>query len=54
MSLIQALRRRALEWATGAAATLAALTIITPAPIDWLLNALMVGLVWIAGKLTRP
>lgn len=52
--MFEAIRRHTLAWTTSAALTLTGLQIIAPPLIDWVLDALVVGLVALAARLARP
>lgn len=45
------LRRHVLAWATSAALTLTAAQIVAPRFMDWILDGLVVALVFVAAKL---
>lgn len=47
------LRNHVLGWATSAALTLTGLQAFTPSMFDWLLDAMVVALVFIAAKLSK-
>lgn len=47
------LRKRVLIWATGASASIAGLSLITPAMVDTLFDVVQIGLVWLAASLAR-
>lgn len=47
------LRAHVLAWTTSAALTLAGLRLVTPSFVDFLIDLLTVGLVFIAAKLAK-
>lgn len=47
-------RSHVLGWATSAALTLTLLQMATPTIFDWIFDFMVVALVWIAAKLSRP
>ena len=47
------LRAHALQWTTSAALTLAGLRFVTPSMVDFLIDVLTVGLVYLAAKLAK-
>ena len=47
------LREHVLAWTTSAAVTLTGLQLVAPPLIDWVLDVMVVGLVWAAAKLAR-
>ena len=51
--MFEKLKDRVLLWATTAAATLTSLQLFTPNMIDWLLDWLVVALVFIAAKVAQ-
>ena len=53
MKIVDAIRRRTLEWLTATAATLAAISAITPTLVDIIISAAMVSIVWAAGKISK-
>ena len=52
-ALLEKLRVHVLGWTTSAAATLTAFQLIAPNWLDWILNIMVVGLVYIAAKLAK-
>lgn len=50
-ALLQKLRDHVLAWTTSAALTLTGFQVFAPKMIDWVLDFLVVGLVFIAAKL---
>ncbi|WP_339107127.1 hypothetical protein [Thioclava sp. GXIMD4216] len=47
------LKSHVISWTTSAALTLTLLQAITPSILDWILRAMIVGLVWLAARLSR-
>ena len=47
------LRQHVLAWTTSAAATLTLAQIVAPRFMDWILDFLVVGLVYVAAKLAQ-
>lgn len=45
------LRGHVLAWTTSAALTLTGLQVFTPTVFDWLLDGMVVALVWVAARL---
>ena len=51
--MFEALRKHTLAWTTSAALTLTGLQVLAPPLIDWVLDALVVLLVFLAAKLAH-
>lgn len=47
------LKGHVLEWATASALTLTLLQMVTPSIFDWIFDFIVVGLVWLAAKLSK-
>lgn len=47
------MRKRVLIWATGASATVAGLSLITPIMVDTLFDVIQIGLVYLAAAVAR-
>jgi hypothetical protein len=45
-------RSHALAWTTSAALTLTLAQVVTPSFMDWVFDFIVVGLVWMAAKLS--
>lgn len=51
--MIKALKERVMLWSVSAAATLTAAQIVAPSFMDWILDGLVVCLVWLAASIGR-
>lgn len=48
------LRGHVLAWTTSAALTLTGLQVFTPTVFDWVLDGMVVALVWVAARMAAP